>query len=123
MKNEELGCAVASDGDSSFPLEGYEIHMGSTEPMNASASPLNLLEDGRQDGYYVDSSCMGTYIHGILDNSVFIDFLLQPFADKLKEKTSFDYKTFKEQQYDKLADHVRNHVDLPLIYQIMTAHD
>ena len=27
---------------------------------------------------------------------------------------------FKEEQYDKLAEHVRNHVNLPLIYQILT---
>ena len=46
-------------------------------------SPLNLLENGSTDGYYVDSTCMGTYIHGILDNPEFIDFLLVPFADKL----------------------------------------
>ena len=64
---------------------------------------------------------MGTYIHGILDNPEFIDFLLEPFADKLSEKTeAFDYQQFKEEQYDKLAEHVRRHVDMPLIYQILT---
>lgn len=64
---------------------------------------------------------MGTYIHGILDNSAFIDFLLEPFADRLSEAgQSFDYHQFKEEQYDKLADHVRRHVNLPLIYQILT---
>ena len=51
-----------------------------------------------------------------------IDYLLEPFADKLKE-TAFDYKAFKEEQYDKLAAHVRKHVDLPLIYQILTDND
>lgn len=90
----------------------------------ASASPLNLLEDGRTDGYIVDRICMGTYIHGILDNAPFIDFLLEPFADKLADAgKSFDYHQFKEEQYDKLADHVRSHVDLPLIYKILTTHD
>ena len=43
-------------------------------------------------------------------------------TDKLKE-TAFDYKAFKEEQYDKLAAHVRKHVDLPLIYQILTDND
>ena len=106
-------------------LEGYEIHMGTTVPtQGAPTSPLNLLEDGRTDGYIVDRTCMGTYIHGILDNAPFIDFLLEPFADKLADAgKSFDYHQFKEEQYDKLADHVRSHVDLPLIYKILTTHD
>ena len=77
---------------------------------------------GREDGYFVDRTCMGTYVHGILDNPSVIDYLLEPFADKLKE-TAFDYKAFKEEQYDKLAAHVRKHVDLPLIYQILTDND
>ena len=103
--------------------EGYEIHMGTTTPLaDVPVSPLNHLADGREDGYFVDRTCMGTYVHGILDNPSVIDYLLEPFADKLKE-TAFDYKAFKEEQYDKLAAHVRKHVDLPLIYQILTDND
>lgn len=103
-------------------MQGYEIHMGVTTPVEgAPDSPLNLLENGSTDGYYVDSTCMGTYIHGILDNPEFIDFLLVPFADKLSGNAgAFDYHTFKEEQYDRLAEHVRRHVNLPLIYQILT---
>lgn len=103
-------------------MQGYEIHMGVTTPVEgAPDSPLNLLEDGSADGYYVDATCMGTYIHGILDNPEFIDFLLAPFAGKLSgDVGAFDYHTFKEEQYDKLAEHVRRHVNLPLIYQILT---
>ena len=106
-------------------LKGYEIHMGTTIPTHdVPVTPLNLLEDGRTDGYYVNRTCMGTYIHGILDNPAFIDFLLEPFADKLADTgTAFDYQQFKEEQYDKLADHVRRHINLPLIYQILTTHD
>ena len=64
---------------------------------------------------------MGTYVHGILDNAPFVDFLLQPFAEKLSQTdASFDYQAFKEEQYDKLADHVRQHVDMQRIYQILT---
>lgn len=105
-------------------LKGYEIHMGETVPIDAPASPLNLLEDGCTDGYYLDRTCMGTYIHGILDNPSFIDFLLAPFTDKLAAAGKpFDYHQFKEEQYDKLAEHVRSHVNLPLIYKILTTHD
>ena len=107
---------------SHFQLKGYEIHMGSTVPVEgASASPLNRLESGQCDGYIVDRTCMGTYIHGILDNPEFIDFLLEPFAGKLSEAAeTFNYRQFKEEQYDKLADHVRQYVNLPLIYKILT---
>jgi adenosylcobyric acid synthase len=104
--------------------EGYEIHIGITKPVEeGKESPLNFISDeSRTDGYFNDHTCMGTYIHGILDNPAFIDYLLKPFADK-PEKTTFDYKTFKEEQYDKLADHIRSHVDLPLIYKILSKHD
>ena len=109
--------------EGSETCEGYEIHMGTTTPLaDVPASPLNHLADGREDGYLADRTCMGTYVHGILDNPSVIDYLLEPFADKLKE-TTFDYKAFKEEQYDKLAAHVRKHVDLPLIYQILTDND
>jgi len=103
-------------------LKGYEIHMGQTLPFGqAKASPLLHLSDGRQDGYIVDNKCMGTYVHGILDNASFVDFLLQPFAEKLSlTKASFDYQAFKEEQYDKLADHVRQYVDMQRIYKILT---
>ena len=105
-------------------MRGYEIHMGQTQPFgSAQPSPLLHLSDGRQDGYIVDNKCMGTYVHGILDNAPFVDFLLQPFAEKLSQtNASFDYQAFKEEQYDKLADHVRQHVDMQRIYQILT-HD
>ena len=105
--------------------KGYEIHMGETRPFgDAKASPLLHLSDGREDGYIVDNKCMGTYVHGILDNAAFVDFLLQPFAGKLSQtEASFDYTAFKETQYDKLADHVRQHVDMKRIYQILRGDD
>ena len=31
--------------------------------------------------------------------------------------------TFKDQQYDKLAAHVRQHVDMDKLYQIISDHD
>ena len=101
--------------------KGYEIHMGETRPFGeAKATPLLHLSDGREDGYIVDNKCMGTYVHGILDNQAFVDFLLEPFADKLSAAKTFDYQAFKEEQYNKLADHVRRHVDMERFYQILT---
>lgn len=114
----------ASGPEAACDMGGYEIHMGVTVPVEgAVCAPLNRLEDGQPEGCLADRTCMGTYIHGILDNAAFIDYLLEPFAGKLKEREHFDYQAFKEQQYDKLADHVRAHVNLPLVYQILKQHD
>ena len=109
-------------GSSSDRMDGYEIHMGVTIPVEGeTVCPLNRLEDGSMDGCRVDEKCMGTYIHGILDNASFIDFLLKPYAHQLTEEAeTFNYQAYKEQQYDKLADHVRAHVNIPLVYQILT---
>ncbi|SFD48028.1 adenosylcobyric acid synthase (glutamine-hydrolysing) [Chitinophaga sp. CF118] len=87
---------------------GYEIHMGVTE----SDKPLNQTGTGF-DGYFQSDTCWGTYIHGILDNGVVINDLLK--SDVRIDKP-FDYNVFKEEQYDKLAAHLREHLDLNYIY-------
>lgn len=117
----------------SHPLRGYEIHMGVTVPaadgMSSATSgegrhtqprPLAILSDGTADGCMAGERCMGTYIHGILDNPQFVDFILKPFAGKIEEASRpFDYEAFKNEQYDRLADHVRRNVDMERIYGIM----
>ena len=127
MTTEMLGEKVTRQvhftlADGSEPMEGYEIHMGKTLPLEEGGfTPLNRLEDGQDDGCLMDRMCMGTYIHGILDNPAFIDRLLAPHAGKLAEaSSSFDYHAFKEEQYDKLADHVRKYVDIALLYDIIS---
>ncbi len=123
-RQDKFRLAVAEAG-SEDTMEGYEIHMGDTHPVSeAGASPLAVFTDGRTDGYYADGTCMGTYIHGILDNHGFVDFLLRPFAKKIGEADrDFDYRAFKDSQYDKLADHIRRHVDMDLVYKILTDDD
>lgn len=102
---------------------GYEIHMGVTTPVEgADVQPLVVLDEAGPDGCLLNRKCMGTYVHGILDNPAFIDWLLEPYAQKLTERP-VDYKAFKEEQYDKLAAHVRAHLNMPLLYQILTDND
>lgn len=115
---------VFTVGDSPS-MKGYEIHVGVTRTTGESPeAPLAMMEGGGTDGYKVSNKCMGTYIHGILDNAPFIDLILEPFADKIKEAgKSFDYAAFKEQQYDLLAEHVRKHLDMNKIYQILKGND
>ena len=84
--------------------QGYEIHQGVSD-----TDEVILTGD----------HCIGTYIHGILDNAPFIDYLLRPYADRLASTESFDYHAYKEQQYDRLADLVRQHVDMDVVYRII----
>ena len=84
--------------------QGYEIHQGVSD-----TDEVILTAD----------HCIGTYIHGILDNAPFIDYLLRPYADRMAVTEPFDYQAYKEQQYDRLADHLRQHVDIPAVYRIM----
>lgn len=98
-------------------LKGYEIHMGETK-MLEQAEPFVVFPDGHTDGCFVNQKCMGTYIHGILDNDSFINYLLEPYLDKL-DHSEIDYQAYKEEQYDKLAAHVRTHVDVQKLYEIM----
>ena len=104
--------------DSEEICEGYEIHMGHTE----SNSPLTLNTEGSQDGCFIDERCFGSYIHGILDNPVVLDYILAPYITR-KSTTSFDYHAFKESQYDALAAWLREYVDIDRIYKIMMDYD
>lgn len=102
---------------------GYEIHMGLTSVVDgATASPLLKFEDGHWDGYTIDQKCMGTYVHGILDNPSFISLVLGPHLKNQKnaEDVRMDYLSFKQEQYNKLANHVRSHVNMSLIYKILS---
>lgn len=86
--------------------QGYEIHQG--------------LSDTDRPILHADH-CIGTYIHGFLDNAPVIEYLLK---DKVADAASVkDYGTFKEEQYDKLAEHVRKYVDIPRLYQILKGND
>jgi adenosylcobyric acid synthase len=98
---------------------GYEIHMGRTDLLDeGTCRPLATLDDGTPEGCRA-GRVLGTYLHGILDNTPFTEMLLAPFAERFTDGEAFDYEAFRQQQYDRLADHVRRHVDMVQIYQIL----
>ncbi|MFK7059181.1 cobyric acid synthase [Flavobacterium oreochromis] len=97
--------------------EGYEIHMG-ISTMENEGFDLNCFDNDNKEGYYLSDTCWGTYIHGILDNEIVIQDLLS-HTKKEVVATSFDYKTFKEEQYDLLAQHLREHIDIEYIYNVL----
>lgn len=100
--------------------QGYEIHMGRTTPIEgAKVMPYAYLSDGREDGCRVDEKCMGTYLHGLLDNAYVINDLLAPYTDRITSDLQLqDYQSYKEEQYNKLAQHLREHIDVDLLYSL-----
>jgi adenosylcobyric acid synthase len=104
--------------------QGYEIHQGVSDT---------------DEAVMMGDRCMGTYIHGFLDNAPVIDYLLrekgkvnsEKWPSALRHQTSalrhqtstLSYADFKEEQYDKLAGHIRKYVDVPRLYQIMQDYD
>ena len=53
-------------------------------------------------------------MHGILDNPVVLNDLARDFGKQPID--GFDYRKFKEEQYDLLAGYVRAAVDMDYIY-------
>lgn len=103
-------------------VEGYEIHMGETERL-PGGTPLVLLENGAADGCARDN-VYGSYLHGFFDTAACRDALLGALCRKkgvsLAER-AFDLQAYRERQYDVLAQGVRSHLDLRLIYDILEA--
>jgi len=96
--------------------KGYEIHMGKTELLGAQ--PLTLLSDGSPDGCFLNEKTWGTYLHGIFDNLPVIRSILKSCGKEMALQ-EFNYADFKNQQYDKLAAHIRSSCDLDYIYSIL----
>lgn len=103
-------------------VEGYEIHMGLTTNLG-SAIPMITLEDGRVDAYMTeDGRIWGSYLHGIFDNE---DLVFALVHDIMREKgidpeaNELSIAEYKEIQYNKLADLIRNNLDMDQIYSIL----
>lgn len=110
-------------GADSYGCTGYEIHMGRTIQCGGESTGIVArLDDGRTDGTVVDRKCFGTYLHGILDNAQAVEWILAPYTGKSYVRTE-NYTEFKNRQYNLLADHVRRHMNMPLLYKILTEND
>src|ERR1035437_6185054 len=89
--------------------KGYEIHMGKSVSDNPST--LCQLSNSQSDGYFLNARTWGTYLHGIFDNEVVVNYILQQAGLK-KQIALTDYATFKDEQYNKLALWVRENVNI-----------
>lgn len=112
---------------SKIPVEGYEIHMGDTTGGN-DVSSMTMIEDFvRQDGRKPDGAqrgnVYGTYIHGVFDREEVAKAVIRGLGRQkgvdTEHITGIDFQTFKESQYDILADALRKHMDMKKIYEIL----
>ncbi|HJC41365.1 MAG TPA: cobyric acid synthase [Candidatus Intestinimonas pullistercoris] len=105
-------------------LEGYEIHMGETT-RGEGAEPLTALTtlDGqtKADGT-ARGNVWGSYVHGIFDRAgsarALVDALLAR-KGLAPSAGAVDWRTYQEEQYDKLAAGVRESLDLSRVYRIL----
>lgn len=109
-------------------LVGYEIHMGRTQFLSPVDTAFTIatrsgkevqLNDGAVSA---DGLVMGTYIHGIFDNDAYRRTVL----DALRVRKGLaplgviqDTQARKDAAYNRLADVVRQSLDMELVYQIM----
>ena len=87
---------------------GYEIHMGQ------SGTDRPVIQNGK---------VFGSYIHGLFDEKGIAETIVKALFNarglSFNEEDSFDPHEYREAQYDKLADTVRNALDMDLIYSIL----
>lgn len=88
---------------------GYEIHMGETSvPKNKHLNSIN----GDFEGFFDGNKSWGTYLHGIFDNQAVVTELLQI---KFPEAEAKNYRQFKSEQFDKLANWIDENLDMKTI--------
>lgn len=105
-------------------LSGYEIHMGRTE-YRIEKNPVFVKTTGLWEGAVSrEGNVFGSYLHGIFDNLDWTGRLLNGLRRRrgLPEKTgyyTYNYRDFKEEEYDRLAAAVRESLDMEKIYDII----
>jgi adenosylcobyric acid synthase len=117
----------------SIPVEGYEIHMGESVYAEESSDdggacqtgkyePLIHMEDRMEGSKSLDQQVIGTYFHGIFHNDLFREHLLNGIRSKKGLAPIYDRISFnqlREEGFDRLADSVREHVQLDYIHEKM----
>lgn len=107
-------------------VTGYEIHMGQsiyeTQPCRLVELTDTRTQEANTDGYASDR-VYGSYVHGIFDRHEIVESILGALAREKGIETVaehiLDYRAYKETQYDRLAEELRNAIDMPRIYEIM----
>lgn len=100
---------------SGVEFEGYEIHMGQSNTMK-----MTELDNGKYDGY-CKNNVYGSYVHGIFDKCAaqIIKCLCDEKGIDMGEISNIDNDALREKEYDRLADMVRENIDMEMIYKIL----
>ncbi len=99
-------------------FKGYEIHMGCTSYTEGTKEICrkNVMTGNNQNVY-------GSYIHGLFDRAQITNTIVQILAEKkgiqIENGQYEDYQTYKEKQYDRLADTLRAYLDMEEIYGML----
>lgn len=93
-------------------FKGYEIHMGRT----GTEEKVVVTSDMNENIY-------GSYVHGLFDEGTIANSMIQTLAEKkgieIENGEFEDYQTFKDKQYDKLADTLRMYLNMEEIYEML----
>jgi adenosylcobyric acid synthase len=108
---------------SSSNVKGYEIHIGDTEYLKGSVPFAHLSSEGDDpdlpDGCTaISGNAFGTYLHGIFDDDDFRHTFLaaaRAFYKLAPPDRLNNWKQRREESLNRLADAVRNALDLPSI--------
>ena len=109
------------------PVEGYEIHMGLTSGPGTGYPVIHL---DRRNGKAVDENdgaqtedgrIWGTYLHGIFDQPDFRKQFILSMQDNpldgIKAATDERADDFRERQYELLAAHFQDHLNMDKLYE------
>ena len=114
-------------------VKGYEIHMGITD-IGSSVNSLNTITkkldekvNYEEGSVNQEGNVVGTYLHGIFDDVDFTRSLLNNIREakgleKVKSSVA-SFEEFKQKEYDRLAEVLREHLDIEKIYEIMDEHE
>jgi adenosylcobyric acid synthase len=109
-------------------ISGYEIHMGHTTGAGVE-QPFKIQQRSQKscsdfDGILSkDGNVLGTYIHGLLHNDDFRRAILGELAQRKGKTLSATATTFSvDEQYDRLAAHVLNGLNMDLILRLLDHH-
>jgi adenosylcobyric acid synthase len=109
-------------------VTAYEIHMGVTEPQGPGTPLFALVTvngrpaTGLEGWQSPDGRVAGTYLHGLFDSDGFRRAYLAGLARERGRRPtpgSDSFQAFQEEQFNRLADALRQHLDLCAIREMI----
>ncbi len=121
MAEKTLRQTTATHLPSELPVKGYEIHHGQTIS-SGEVTVAMQTDDGKAVGYASpDGNVWGTYLHGVFDGDAFRAWFLNDLRRRRGlspiERSAGVHGL--EPALDRLAEAVREHLDMKRIYGIM----